>query len=91
MPRQPSWSDADKLFLRENYHTLGWKAVAEELGKSGPGVRGMAGRLGIVQKKNKPKSRWSRTRMKRTCEACKKQYMGRLRLCPECRGKKVIT
>ena len=60
--RRSTWTDADKLFLRENYHTLGWKAVAQELGKSGPGVRGMAGRLGIAQKKHGPKKRWSRTR-----------------------------
>ena len=45
--RRSTWTDADKLFLRENYHTLGWKAVARELGKSGPGVRGMGGLDGI--------------------------------------------
>ena len=63
--RRSTWTDADKLFLRENYHTLGWKAVARELGKSGPGVRGMAGRLGIAQKKHGPKKRWSRARFQR--------------------------
>lgn len=83
--RRSTWTDADKQFLRENYYTLGWEAVAEQLGKTGPSVRGMASRLAIAQKKNGPKRRWSRTRFTRVCRGCGKQYMGRMKLCPECR------
>lgn len=65
------WTAEEILFLRENYHTLGYEVIAEKLGRPNHCIRGKASKLGISKKKAKPKYFWRKPSTKQqTSKRC---------------------
>jgi hypothetical protein len=53
------WTPDEIAFLRENYYTLGYEAIAKELGRTDASIKGKAQHLRMLKKNRKPKFCWS--------------------------------
>jgi predicted ATPase len=66
------WMPEELALLRDNYLTLGYEAIAKQLGRTSASVRGKASKLGISRRKGKAKVCWSSGPDKKRCPHCGK-------------------
>ena len=70
------WTDEERAYLRANYGILTPAEIARHLNRTSPGIRGMACRMELTEKKPKSKSRARAKHQRRRCKNCNKLYLG---------------